>query len=177
MLSPAFLRYAGRGAVLAVLLLCRAAFCQWLNYPTPGIPRSPGGKPNLNTPAPRTADDKPDLSGLWFLAPSVEIFRNSRANNLKPWAQAVVNQNIENWGRNDPSTFKCLPRGPGALFGALPAAGWTQIVQTPGTHRAPLCRSHVSPHFHRWAGVRKRSESELHGLLGRPLGRRHSGRG
>jgi hypothetical protein len=132
MLSPTFLKYASRGAVLAALLLCRPAFCQWLNYATPGIPRLPDGKPNLNAPAPTTADGKSDLSGLWFLAPSVEVFRNSRANNSKPWAQAVVNQNIENWGRDDPTTFKCLPRGPGAFFGALPAAGWTQIVQTPG---------------------------------------------
>jgi len=51
---------------------------------------------------------------------------------LKPWAQAVVSQNSENWGREDPTTYKCLPRGPGAFFGALPAAGWTQILQTPG---------------------------------------------
>jgi hypothetical protein len=38
---------------------------QWLNYPTPGIPRTPGGKPNLAAPAPRTPDGKPDLSGVW----------------------------------------------------------------------------------------------------------------
>ena len=28
---------------------------QWITYPTAGIPRTPGGKPNLNAPAPRTA--------------------------------------------------------------------------------------------------------------------------
>src|SRR5712692_128398 len=38
---------------------------QWANYPTPGIPRSADGKPNLTAPAPRTPDGKPDLSGLW----------------------------------------------------------------------------------------------------------------
>lgn len=38
---------------------------QWLNYPTPGLPRTPDGKPNLSAPAPRTADGKPDLSGVW----------------------------------------------------------------------------------------------------------------
>jgi len=32
---------------------------QWLNYPTPGIPRLPDGKPNLTAPAPRTSDGKP----------------------------------------------------------------------------------------------------------------------
>jgi hypothetical protein len=38
---------------------------QWLNNRTPGIPRTPDGRPNLSAPAPRAADGKPDLSGLW----------------------------------------------------------------------------------------------------------------
>ncbi len=38
---------------------------QWLTYPTPGIPRTPDGKPNLSAPTPRTPDGKPDLSGIW----------------------------------------------------------------------------------------------------------------
>ena len=39
---------------------------QWLNYPTPGTPRTRDGKPNLTAPAPRAADGKPDLSGVWM---------------------------------------------------------------------------------------------------------------
>jgi len=46
-------------------ILSWPASAQWLDYPTPGIPRTPDGKPNLAAPAPRTADGKPDLSGLW----------------------------------------------------------------------------------------------------------------
>jgi hypothetical protein len=38
---------------------------QWLNYPTPGVPKTADGKPNLNAPTPRTADGKPDFSGMW----------------------------------------------------------------------------------------------------------------
>ena len=38
---------------------------QWLNYPAPGIPRLPDGKPNLSAPTPRTPDGKPDLYGIW----------------------------------------------------------------------------------------------------------------
>src|SRR5580704_6502231 len=38
---------------------------QWPSYPTPGIPRTPDGKPNLTAPAPKMPDGKPDLSGLW----------------------------------------------------------------------------------------------------------------
>jgi len=41
------------------------AYGQWLSHPTPGIPRTNDGKPNLSARAPRTSDGKPDLSGLW----------------------------------------------------------------------------------------------------------------
>src|SRR5438876_12197342 len=40
-------------------------FAQWGRYPTPGVPRTPDGKPNVSAAAPRTADGKPDLSGIW----------------------------------------------------------------------------------------------------------------
>jgi hypothetical protein len=43
---------------------------QWLNYPTPGTPRTPDGKPNLTAPAPRAANGKPDLSGVWQVEPT-----------------------------------------------------------------------------------------------------------
>jgi hypothetical protein len=42
------------------------AHAQWLNFPTPGTPRTASGKPNLTAPAPRAADGKPDLSGVWM---------------------------------------------------------------------------------------------------------------
>jgi hypothetical protein len=41
---------------------------QWLNYPTPGTPRTADGKPNLSAPAPRASNGKPDLSGVWRTA-------------------------------------------------------------------------------------------------------------
>jgi hypothetical protein len=43
-----------------------AAHAQWLNFRTPGIPRTPDGKPDLSAPVPRSADGKPDLSGVWM---------------------------------------------------------------------------------------------------------------
>ena len=51
--------------ILVCVLLARVASAQWLNYATPGIPRLPGGKPDLAAPAPQAANGKPDLSGIW----------------------------------------------------------------------------------------------------------------
>lgn len=47
-----------------------AASAQWLNHPTPGLPRTKEGKPNLSAPAPRTKEGKPDLSGVWHVEPT-----------------------------------------------------------------------------------------------------------
>ncbi len=47
-------------------ILSTGAQAQWLNYPTPGTPRTADGKPNLTAPAPRALDGKPDLSGVWM---------------------------------------------------------------------------------------------------------------
>lgn len=51
-------------------LLSAGAYAQWLNYPTPGTPRTRDGKPNLSAPAPRASNGKPDLSGVWHVQPT-----------------------------------------------------------------------------------------------------------
>lgn len=75
------------GAVLAGATTCAQA--QWLNYPAPGTPRLPDGKPNLSAKTPRASRGKPDLSGVWqtALAPPGEnqrIFGNSVSDFAVP---------------------------------------------------------------------------------------------
>ena len=67
-------------SVLAFIVLLSASLplsAQWLHYPTPGIPRTPDGKPNLSASAPRMPDGKPDLSGIWKAA-DTKFFQGPR---------------------------------------------------------------------------------------------------
>ena len=52
--------------LICLTVCCAIASAQWLNVPTPGIPRTRDGKPNLTAPTPKTAWGKPDLSGTWM---------------------------------------------------------------------------------------------------------------
>jgi hypothetical protein len=55
------------GGIFALALgMSHAVSAQWLNYPTPGTPRTRDGKPDLAAKAPR-ANGKPDLSGVWHV--------------------------------------------------------------------------------------------------------------
>jgi hypothetical protein len=117
---------------LAALLVfgVGSADAQWLNHPTPGIPRTKDGKPNLSAPAPRTADGKPDFSGVWGLDAGPALFYI--AGELKPGeADPAVGKLLqareENIQFDDPFVH-CLPEGPRfSHFLAFPK----KIVQTP----------------------------------------------
>ena len=103
------LRVALASAVL--LLGAAAAHAQWLNLPTPGTPRLPDGKANLTAPAPKTADGKPDFSGIWH-SPSQKYLANLAADGIAvpmtPWAQQIFKQRAANDGIDRPSA-SCLP--------------------------------------------------------------------
>jgi hypothetical protein len=53
-------------AAALVLFASVGVGAQWVNYRTPGVPRTADGRPKLDAPAPRGLDGHPDLSGTWM---------------------------------------------------------------------------------------------------------------
>jgi hypothetical protein len=136
-------------AIATLLGAATPVTAQWLHYPTPGMPRLPNGKPNLAAPVPRTANRKPDLSGVWRLEPGRcnpnepgtcdqdytggPEFGNigARLNSdlpYQPWAAELVKKRAEGQGKDDPVAL-CQPAGALRLLTYPP---YRKIVQNPG---------------------------------------------
>ena len=108
---------------------------QWLNYPTPGVPKTADGRQNLNAPTPRTREGHPDLSGLWKPQNTMTPFPQEQVLRIstnefdppgaffdlgtgikgglpyQPWAAERVRRNRENNFKDQPDG-KCLPLSP-----------------------------------------------------------------
>jgi len=116
--------------IAAAIIFCATAQAQWLNYPTPGTPRTADGKPNLSAPTPRTADGKPDLSGVWS-GPGAgsydrNIARDLKPSDIQPWAEALYQQRVLAMGKDAPRA-NCLP-DPFTYYHMVDLA---RFVQTP----------------------------------------------
>jgi hypothetical protein len=114
-----------------VLMACIPVYAQWIHHPTPGIPRTPDGKPNMSAPAPRTSDGKPDFSGIWVPADG-KYLPNLAVDGVEvpfqPWAAALYKERQENHGKGRPSE-RCLTHGV-TDFDALALP--RRIIQTSG---------------------------------------------
>src|SRR4051812_41582934 len=96
-------------AVIASLAaVALPANAQWLTQPTPNIPRTSNGKPNLAAPAPRGADGHPDLSGPWTGRSAVFGIADEA---LTEKSKALIREREENYFKDRPA-FQCQPSGP-----------------------------------------------------------------
>src|SRR5262245_18074028 len=110
----------------ALFRMAAASQAQWLNYPTPGIPRAPDGKVNFAAPAPKTPDGKPDFSGLWEpMGEASSSFAGATSRDpkfadialgmkdglpLQPWAAELVKARRADLNKDDPDSH-CQPLG------------------------------------------------------------------
>jgi len=157
-------------AAAAIVAFTLPASAQWLNLKTPGIPRTPDGKPILSGPAPKTADAKPDLSGLWREDTAGTAETSKALDTLKPlpWAAALAQKRKDNYGSESPSVL-CLPPGPVVDMGV------GKLVQTPNLIVMLWGGTNVSRDLSGWQEAVGRSQSGLDGLFGRSLGGGHAG--
>jgi len=117
----------------ALLLFSAAALpAQWFKITDPSIPRLPDGRPNLAAPAPRRADGKPMLSGIWQMNGK---YLQNIASDMKPeevpyqpWAKQLFDARQNGaLGATDPAA-RCIPGMP--KLDALPYP--FKIIETPG---------------------------------------------
>lgn len=124
-------------AIALAASLAVSLSAQWPAHPTPGVPKNPDGSANLAGPAPRTADGKPDFSGIWIRGdgqlgpagggvfhgppvtftqgPPVTTFRDVGANYpgglpMRPWAAELLKERRAANDKDNPDA-QCLPMG------------------------------------------------------------------
>ena len=112
-----------------VAALSPPLLAQWPRVPPPGVPKAADGAVNLAAAAPRAADGKPDLSGIWEVSPRREkpgeappgrpplaVFADVGVNMVgglpfQPWAAQLSKQRVANQRYDNPDAL-CLPQGP-----------------------------------------------------------------
>ena len=106
--------------VIALAAVAHEASAQWPSYPTANVPRNADGTLNRNAPAPKTADGKPDLSGLW------EIYLSSIAPPPAP-GQASPSRSLQDQADGSGNQLGIEPGGPPRDPNAPPRATFFDI--------------------------------------------------
>jgi hypothetical protein len=120
--------------LVSLIFFCLSAHAQWPPHPTPNVPRTANGEPDLTAPAPRTAWGTPDLSGIWeryggFGQSETEASKKERPADAPPaatffdlganmegglpyqsWARELRAQRMADGMRDNPDAH-CLPMG------------------------------------------------------------------
>jgi hypothetical protein len=142
-------RSTAKLVTLAMVLVASASLAaQWPKYTPPGVPLGADGKVDGNAPTPRTADGKPDLSGVWDITRDPSLPPPARGqrgggggggfgniggnmpNQTAPyqqWAADLVKKRQADNSKDNPDAH-CLPMGIGQL-NAHPYP--RKIIQTP----------------------------------------------
>jgi hypothetical protein len=121
-------------ALVVAVVATAPLHAQWLRVPTPGIPRLPNGRADLNAPAPRTPGGRPALSGLWKPVPArliVDVTTGLPPGQklpYQPWAEQVYRERLANLSKDDP-TSNCIVGGvPRSNFVPYPL----KLLEMPG---------------------------------------------
>src|SRR4029079_8238108 len=127
-------RFITTAATLAALFLISTPLTAqpwWSKLPNTPLPRTADGKVNMSAPAPRLPDGKPDFSGVWN--PPLGYLRDL-SKDLKepvpfqPWAKTLYDERSAGLHWREEPDANCLPQGvPKVLLAPAP---W-RMVQTP----------------------------------------------